>query len=282
VRAAIGLARPLGLRLALVYVAEDRTSLNGAGRSSAAAELERLLAGLPIPPDSVRRIEVGDPAERVVAAAEDERAALILTGTRSKGARAKAVFGSVAARIVELAPVPVVVVPPACCESAVAGNPLGAHEVIIAVDGSSESRAVTALVGALARRARAAVVLAHIVPPPSPAVAPPVGIVPPIIQSDRDDGRRVLDEARRVLPDLGAVDLELRQDVPAHALEKLASERGADLIAVGTSCPGRLQRTLAGSLADELAASSRRLVMVVPHEVAHRAVAHTAGAGVSV
>jgi hypothetical protein len=52
----------------------------------------------------------------------------------------------------------------------------------------------------------------------------------------------------------------------------LALERGSDLIALGTSRPGRLRRALSGSLADELASSSRRLVMLVPHDVARRGV----------
>jgi nucleotide-binding universal stress UspA family protein len=259
-----------------VHVSEPGGSVTGSAPGSAAAQLERALAGLPIPPDAVRRIEFGDPAELVVAAAADEGAALVLTGTRGGGGRAKAVFGSVASRIVELAPVPVVLVPPASCDSALAGDLPTGHEVIIAVDGSPESRAVTAFVAGIAHRARASIVLAHILPPPAPAAAPPVGIVPPLVTADRDRGRRVLDEARRLLPDPGAADLELRQGIPARQLDELARERGADLIAVGTNRPGRLRRALAGSLPDELAASSDRLVMVVPHDVARALAAEAA------
>lgn len=266
--AAIALGRALGLRLVLVHVAEGEDSTDESERSRAAAQLERALNGLPIPPDAVRRVEVGDPAGLVVAAARDEQAALILTGTRAAGARTKALFGSVAARIVELAPAPVVIAPRACSDSALAGNPPTGREVIIAVDGSAESEAVTAFVGTLARRARAAIVLAHVVPPLPATGAPPAPIVPPISEPDRENGRRVLDSARRLIPDPGTVDLELRHGVPARELEELANERDADVVAVGTSRPGRLRRALAGSLPDELAMSSRRLVMVVPHDVA--------------
>ena len=81
----------------------------------------------------------------------------------------------------------------------------------------------------------------------------------------------MLDDARRVVPEPGDVELELRHGIPARELEDLARERGSDLIALGTSRPGRLRRALTGSLADELAASSHRLVMLVPHDVAQPA-----------
>ena len=274
--AATAIGRALGLRTVLVHVAEPARDGSDSGRAPAAAELERSLAGLPLPPDAVRRIEVGDPAELIIAAAHDERAALIVTGTRATGPRAKALFGSVAARVVELAPTPIVIVPPGRSESAAARDIPSAREVIIAVDGSRESHAVTAFVGGLARRARAALVLAHVVPPAASAAAPPVGIVPPLTEPNRTDVWRVLDRARRQVPDPDAVELELRHGIPARELEELARERGADLIALGTSRPGRLRRALVGSLGDELAASSRRLLMVVPHDVARHAVARDA------
>jgi nucleotide-binding universal stress UspA family protein len=273
--AAVAVGQALGMRIVLVHVAEREDGLAGPARS-AGADLERSLAGLPVPADAIRRIEVGDPAELVVAAAHDEHAALILAGTRDAGVRGKAVFGSVAARIVELAPTPVIVAPAACRASACAGNPPAPREVIVAVDGTDESRAVAGYVANLARRARTAVVFAHVLPPLSPTLAPPVGIVPPFTEPDRERGWRVLDEARRVAPESGDVELELRRGIPARELEGLARERGSELIALGTSRPGRLRRALSGSLADELAASSHRLVMLVPHDVAQPALAREA------
>jgi nucleotide-binding universal stress UspA family protein len=263
------------MRIVLVHVAESEDG--AAGLRSAGADLERSLAGLPVPADAIRRIEVGDPAELVVAVARrDEQAALILAGTRDAGSRAKAVFGSVAARIVELAPVPVIVAPAACRASSCAGSPPAPCEVIVAVDGTDESKAVASYVANLAHRARTAVVFAHVVPPLPPTLAPPVGVVPPITEPDRARGRRILDAARRIVPELGDVELELRHGIPARELEDLARERGSDLIALGTSRPGRLRRALTGSLADELVASSHRLVMLVPHDVAQSALGREA------
>src|SRR5687768_16986411 len=99
VRAAVAVGRALGVRIVFVHVVEPE---DGPAESTrpAAADLERALAGLPVPADAIRRIEVGDPAELVVAAARDENAELIVTGTRGTGPRTKAIFGSVAAGIV--------------------------------------------------------------------------------------------------------------------------------------------------------------------------------------
>jgi nucleotide-binding universal stress UspA family protein len=269
--AAIAVGHALGMRIVLVHVAEPADGSAEASHA-AGADLERALAGLPLPADAIRRIEVGDPAELVVAAADDENATLILTGTSTASPRAKAVFGSVGARIVELASTPVILAPAACRDSACAGNPPAPREVIVAIDGSTESNDVVAYVADLAHRARTQVVLAHVLPPLTAALAPPVGIVPPIAEPDRERGQLILDEARRLVPEPGAVELELRRGIPAREIEDLARERGSDLIALGTSRPGRLRRALSGSLADELASCSRRLVMLVPHDVARQAI----------
>jgi len=268
---AFAIGRALGMRTVLVHVAQANDRSAAKARTRAAADLERSLAGLPVPPDTVRRIEVGDPAELVVAAAEDEDASIILTGTREAGARAKAMFGSVASRIVELARVPVVIAPQACCDSALAGDVPAVPEVIIAVDGSDESRFVAALAARLAKRARAEIVLAHVVPPLTPAAAPPVGIVPPLTHTEQAAGRRVLQRAWQALPDPDGVEVELLEGVPSRALEELSRERGAGLIVLGTRRPGRVRRLLSGSIADELAASGERPVMVIPDDVARRA-----------
>ena len=239
--AACAIARVLGMRTVLVHVAEPHGRSTDPARARGSIELERSLAGLALPPDAIRRVEVGDPAELVTAAADDEGAGLIVAGTRRARARAKALFGSVASRIVELADAPVVIAPRSRRDSALAGELHPAREVLIAVDGSDEGRAAAALAGRLARRARARIVLCHVVPPLPPAAAPPAGIVPPITDNEGVDGWRILEDARQVIPDGDVVDLELKHGLPARELEELARDRGTDLIALGTRRPGPAQ-----------------------------------------
>ena len=66
-------------------------------------------AGLP---DAERRVEVGEPAERLAELADEERAELIVVGSRGRGAFKAAVLGSVSSSLVGVARCPVLIVPP--------------------------------------------------------------------------------------------------------------------------------------------------------------------------
>jgi nucleotide-binding universal stress UspA family protein len=67
--------------------------------------------------------ERGDPAERLVAVAEDKEAALIVVGSRRRGLLASLLLGSVSATVARRAPCPVVIVPEdAQVPAAVAGD----------------------------------------------------------------------------------------------------------------------------------------------------------------
>jgi nucleotide-binding universal stress UspA family protein len=63
--------------------------------------------------DFERRVEVGDPAERLADVADEEDAELIVVGSRGRGAFKAAVLGSVSSRLVAVARCPVLIVPTA-------------------------------------------------------------------------------------------------------------------------------------------------------------------------
>jgi nucleotide-binding universal stress UspA family protein len=107
-RVARGLSRKLGLRLVFVCVVDPGSA---DGKITAIAErLERLSAcTTDVDCSAGWLVDVGHPADRVVAAAEDEEAKLIVvasTGPRSS------LLGSVSAEVARRAPCPVIVVPP--------------------------------------------------------------------------------------------------------------------------------------------------------------------------
>jgi nucleotide-binding universal stress UspA family protein len=133
---ASGLATRLGSRLVLAHVAHvahipyaAAYPLGGpAGpaalmteRAEEVEEGERLLeevavaAGLP---DAARRVEVGEPAERLAEIAEREGADLIVVGSRGRGAFRAAFLGSVSNSLVGVARCPVLIVPPGAWETA--------------------------------------------------------------------------------------------------------------------------------------------------------------------
>lgn len=111
-RVARGLSSKLGLDLVFVRVVEE-----GSGEANVDAIAERL-ASLSVAENEHDRgarwlVDVGHPADRIVAAAADSGASLIVVGSR--GSRSS-LLGSISADISRRAPCPVVVVPPGADE----------------------------------------------------------------------------------------------------------------------------------------------------------------------
>lgn len=107
-RVARGLSSKLGLKLVFVRVVEPSSADE---KISAIAERLERLSGCTTEVDCGAGwlVDVGHPADRLIAAAVDEEARLIVVG--STGPRSS-LLGSVSAEVSRRAPCPVVVVPP--------------------------------------------------------------------------------------------------------------------------------------------------------------------------
>jgi nucleotide-binding universal stress UspA family protein len=106
-RVARSLSAKLGLRLIFVRVVDEGSSHE---KVHASAGLERLtVAARDIDASAQWLVEVGHPADRLVAAAKEANASMIVVG--SHGPRSS-LLGSVSAEVSRRAPCPVVVVPP--------------------------------------------------------------------------------------------------------------------------------------------------------------------------
>lgn len=107
-RVARGLSGKLGLRLVFVRVVDEDSSNEQV--DAAAERLERLTSATDDVNSGVEwLVEVGHPADRLVAAAADADASMIVVG--SHGPRSS-LLGSISAEVSRRAPCPVVVVPP--------------------------------------------------------------------------------------------------------------------------------------------------------------------------
>jgi nucleotide-binding universal stress UspA family protein len=107
-RIARGLSGRLGLRLVFVRVVDEGSSREKV--DAIAGRLERLTSAARDGDSSTQwLVEVGHPADRLVAAAADANASMIVVG--SHGPRSS-LLGSVSAEVSRRAPCPVVVVPP--------------------------------------------------------------------------------------------------------------------------------------------------------------------------
>jgi nucleotide-binding universal stress UspA family protein len=116
-RVARGLCRKLGLRLVFVHVAQAGSSDEKTG---AIAERLHQLAERCTEVDcgALWLVDVGDPVDRLIAAAADEKASLIVVGAPEPRS---SLLGSVSAEITRRASCPVVVVPAGADENATDG-----------------------------------------------------------------------------------------------------------------------------------------------------------------
>ena len=123
VRVAQALASALRGRLVLVHVAPPTeapgVSAAPAGqerlREEELADARALLEGVARrldAGDAEQRAEVGSPADRIVAIADEEDAALVVIGSRGRGDVKSALLGSVSHGVASKATCPVVIVPP--------------------------------------------------------------------------------------------------------------------------------------------------------------------------
>ena len=122
VRVAQALATTLRGRLVLVHVAPPTeapgVSAAPAGqerlREEELADARALLRDVAVrldAGDAEQRAELGSPADRIVAIADDENAALLVIGSRGRGDMRSALLGSVSHGVLSKATCPVVIVP---------------------------------------------------------------------------------------------------------------------------------------------------------------------------
>ena len=123
-RVARGLSSELGLGLVFICVVEDGAP---EPKTSAIAErLERISGGsTEVDCGAGWLVEVGHPADRLVAAAAAEKASMIVVG--STGPRSS-LLGSISAEVSRRAPCPVVVVPPGADVSSANGRRVSKSE----------------------------------------------------------------------------------------------------------------------------------------------------------
>jgi nucleotide-binding universal stress UspA family protein len=278
-RVAAALAERLGTRLVLVSV-NPAPTIATAGmaaqmemlRTRAIEHGQSVLAGIAgdLADSSVGRavdeaegrVEFGEPAQRLAAAADELDANLIVVGCRGRGPAGAALLGSVSQDLAAAQTRPVLVVPPqAEPEHGKSGRP---GCIVCGVDESDAAASAAHVSGRLADSLGARLLLVHV---DEGGVeerllelvggAPQATAVPPWL--------RRLERAVPLRPE--QVESRLATGDPAEALEAVAVRESAALVAVGTRGHGALRSLALGSVSRGLASSCSRPVLVVnePH-----------------
>jgi nucleotide-binding universal stress UspA family protein len=207
-----------------------------------------------------RTICAATPALGLRMAAEGLAAELVVVGSSHRHVLGRVVPGRTAMRLVSELSCPVALAP---VGSAAQDHRL--RHIGLAYDGSPPARRALTFAIGLARRSRASLTVIDVATPATPlelarygpAAAPFIGPEPA-----REEARDHLSEALAELPDdLPATTELLDGDAGARLAE--ASER-FDLLVMGSHGHGVLGRFLLGSTADEVAASARCPLVIVP------------------
>ena len=250
------LANRLDARLIAVHVVPQPSGRTGRGfgsyaQASDAAEkrgnvvLAEALDRPGLPARLARRVEHGDPAERLLSAARDENAGVVVVGSHGSGALRTMLLGSVSRQLVSSCDCPVVVVPP---EAELPGCERRVESLVCGVDGSQAAERGLAVASALASALGLRLTLAHVyLPERSQAAIPaPSGVLPVDVERLNEIAKRkgaeVLDDAEQLIRPALDVRPRLLAGDPAASLTELAARERAAMVVLGSRGHGPSRR----------------------------------------
>jgi nucleotide-binding universal stress UspA family protein len=272
------LAARLGAPLVLAHVLPDWPMLpptaeaefarhRGGTLESAQDLLERIASDSGTEPRL--RLAFGDPSEAILTLADEERAQLLVVGSRGRSGLKASILGSVSGFLAARSPRPVVVVPPGGADGFRLSLSERAPSVVCGVDGSDGAELAVRQAVDMAARLGIRLVLVHVygalprgARPTTSGALPHHGAV--ALEAERSFGREALERAAAVAHSKVDVSLKLESGDVASTLARRAARECAAVIVTGSRGRGVLTSALLGSVSKQLAASSGRPVMVVP------------------
>jgi nucleotide-binding universal stress UspA family protein len=202
------------------------------------------------------RLEAGSPAPRIVEVAREETADVIVMGTHGRTGLGRVLLGSVADRVVRLAPCPVVTVP---AEGGVPPGQARITRICYGTDFSPSARAAWPWALALAEAAGAELDLVHATPLPVPHADLSADTLGRMTRLLHEQGQG---EAERFLLDCPLprerVHVVIARGMASDQILHWARARGADLIVMGTHGWSGLLRWMLGSVAHHVIQAAPR------------------------
>jgi nucleotide-binding universal stress UspA family protein len=208
-------------------------------------------------------VREGPPVDVLVSVAEDEGAALLVVGSRGVGSAPALALGSTSLHLLQVSPVPVLVVP---SPDDGPGHP-DLRRILVGVDGATPSNVAIDLTCELAVAFGAWVELVNAV-----EEVPVIPLGPATTVStagERDAPRRArarIEPLRQQITACGVpVHLRVKRGVPEDVLRSTAALLGSDLIVLTSSHVGDpTDPLLATSVSRRMAALAHRPILVVP------------------
>ena len=218
-------------------------------------------------PDIV--VSPGDPAEVILAVAEESGATMIAIASHGRGMAGRLAFGSVADRIARSATVPVAIVKPEA-QVEIVPEAVPVARIVVPLDGSEVSAEALPVAASLATSAGAPIHLMQAVNPSAVLLPSPLGAAEypaELYQEVADDlsaaARDTLNAAEGELANGGVtVTHSVVEGSPVAAIE--AEVRDGDLIVMTSHGRSGFQRWLLGSVAEKLVRTGVAPVVLVP------------------
>ncbi len=191
------------------------------------------------------RLEVGDPASKIIERARDDDVSLVAMSTHGRSGVSRLVRGSVAERVMRGSGAPVLVANPQSLEP---NRDARFGRILVPVDGSERAAEVLPLVQELARIYGSTIILVNVL---EIVVTPdPVILVSPT--RTRDEGEALLAEYRKRIDPAIPVETRIALGTPAVAILDAVSETKADLVAMASHGRTGVSRWVYGSVAESV------------------------------
>lgn len=255
------LPHPYALSEATIYYPEMRDEVRQTAHQEAreklSSEVEKIGATCGVAGSHAR---IGHPDAEISHLAEEIGAGLIVLGSRGLGPFRRLLIGSVSSSVVRHAHGPVLVVRD--------GGDALPERILLAVDGSEESRLAVQAAAELSEKTGAEVHIAHVLPSPERMYGPhfySADVKGSLLERVERDAREFLDRQAGKISSAGGKVGGTRLasgNAPAEIV-KLAEELHADLTILGSRGLGGVRRALMGSVSDSVVRHAHSPVLVV-------------------
>jgi len=212
------------------------------------------------------RVLQGDAAEAILSCAENEGADLIAISTHGRSGLRRFLFGSVATKLLEASPVPVLFLRPKEGHDKGAPGPV-VKKILVPLDLSDLSLSILPVVEEFARAMGASAVLYHAVAPLAVYPGFEATTVPALNDVTGELEKQAKEMLERTAREMKSRGLEttivVSLDMAADGILRAGDEVKADLIAVATHGRGGIRRIALGSVADAVVRRSADIPCLV-------------------
>jgi nucleotide-binding universal stress UspA family protein len=255
------LPHPYALSEATIYYPEMRDEVRQKAREEAreklAAEVEKIEATCGV---AGSHALIGHPDAEISHLAEEIGACLVVIGSRGLGPFRRLLLGSVSSSVVRHAHGPVLVVRD--------GGDTLPERILLAADGSEESRLARGAAAELSAATGAEVHVAHVLPSPERMYGPHFyspDVKSSLLERVEEEAREFLDRQAEEISSAGGKvgGTHLASGNAPARIVKLAEELHADLTVLGSRGLGGVRRALMGSVSDSVVRHAHNPVLIV-------------------